>query len=159
MAAIPRCQESHQDHYCHDRNTRVILSLIRDDDPENKHNLGKLFIDGKYLGETLEDTDRRLEAGGEKAQNETCIPRGRYPVTLSKSLRFGKVMPEVHDVPGFTGVRIHGGNSEVDTSGCPLLGQYRTETGVGNCSGVNQRLIHLLEAADTRNEKCWLEVT
>jgi len=137
----------------------VILSLVRDDDPAQKHNWGKLFVDGKYLGETLEDTDRRLESGGEKVPNDTAIPRGRYPITLSKSLRFGKALPEIHDVPNFTGVRIHGGNAEIDTSGCPLLGQYRTQSGVANCAGVNARLINLLESATSKGQKVWIEIT
>ena len=86
------------------------IELIRDDDPSNKHNYGKLFVDKLFFGETLEDKDRYLEFDGDKVDGDTAIPRGRYRVTLSPSQRFGRVMPEIHDVPDFTGVRIHGGN-------------------------------------------------
>lgn len=122
-------------------------------------NLGKLFVDGKLLGQTLEDMDRHLEAGGEKVYGETAIPRGRYRVQLSYSQRFKRIMPEVLDVPGFTGIRIHGGNDAEDTHGCILLGAVRTKTGVAQCGGVNQRLINLLEAAEIRGEEIYLEVT
>ncbi len=137
----------------------MILDLIRDDDPALAFNYGQLFVDGTFFCQTLEDPDHRLEDGGEKVKDVTSIPRGRYRVVLSKSQRFGKVMPEVLDVPGFTGVRLHGGNTEADTSGCPLLGAVRTKTGIANCAGVNARLINLLQAAAKRFEDVWLEVT
>ena len=140
-------------------NTSVIIELIRDDDPTQSHNFGKLFVDKLFFGETLEDMDRHLESGGGKEYGDTAIPRGRYRVTLTPSRRFGRVMPEVHDVPGFTGVRIHGGNTERDTLGCPLLGQVRTPTGISNCKGVNDRLYVTLQAAEQRGEEVWLEVT
>ncbi len=137
----------------------MIIELIRDDDPSQKHNWGKFFVDRLFFGETLEDKDRHLEAGGEKVYGDTAIPRGRYRVTLSMSRRFGRNMPEIHDVPGFTGVRIHGGNTEHDTLGCPLLGQTRTATGIANCKGVNDRLYVTLLAAEQRCEEVWLEVS
>ena len=137
----------------------MILELIRDDDPANKHNWGKLFVDRMYLGETLEDPDKYLEIGGEKEYGDTAIPRGRYRLTLTPSRRFGRIMPEVLGVPGFTGVRIHGGNTEHDTLGCPLLGQVRTDDGISNCAGVNERLYLTLQAADQRGEEVWIEVS
>ena len=53
----------------------MILELKRDGFIQP--NLGKLFVDGKLLGQTLEDQDRHLEAGGEKIYGATAIPRGR----------------------------------------------------------------------------------
>lgn len=139
--------------------TAMEIELIRDDDPALRHNYGKFFVNKLFFGETLEDKDRRLEDGGEKIDGDTAIPRGRYKVTLSMSRRFGRVMPELHDVPGFTGVRVHGGNTEVDTHGCPLLGQVRTDTGVANCKGVNDRLYVTLQAAEQRGEEVWMTVS
>ncbi len=135
------------------------IELIRDDDPSNKHNYGKLFVDKLFFGETLEDKDRYLEFDGDKVFGDTAIPRGRYRVTLSPSQRFGRVMPEIHDVPDFTGVRIHGGNTEADTHGCPLLGQTRISAGVANCKGVNDRLYVTLQAAEQRKEEVWITIS
>lgn len=137
----------------------MILDLIRDDELDSAHNWGQLFVDGKFFCQTLEDKDRELEDGGEKVYGDTCIPRGRYPVKLTFSNRWGKFMPEILEVPGFTGVRFHGGNTEHDTRGCPLLGAVRTKTGIANCAGVNQRLIDLLESAAEKDEEVWLEVS
>lgn len=140
----------------------MIIDIIRDDKGSGP-NFGQLFVDGVLIGQTLEDPDRRLEAGGKKVYGATAIPRGRYMVALSMSNRFKRVMPEVFDVPGFTGVRIHGGNTEADTHGCPLLGHVRTPTGnptgIRDCKGPNERLIELIGAAHARGEEVWLEVT
>ena len=122
------------------------------------HNWGQMFIDGKFFGHTLEDEDRYLESGGGKVQNETAIPRGTYRVILSQSKRFGRVMPEVLDVPGFLGVRIHGGNVEAHSSGCPLLGAVRTATGVANCAGINERLRDRIGEALADGQNVTLEV-
>jgi len=133
------------------------IDLIRDG--QASPNYGQLFVDGSLLGQTLEDEDRHLEDGGEKVYGQTAIPRGRYKVVLSMSNRFKKVMPEVLDVPGFSGIRIHGGNTEHDTLGCPLLGHVRTADGIRDSKGPNTRLIDLLAAAELRGEEAWLEVS
>lgn len=137
----------------------MILELIRDDDPANKHNWGKLFVDRLYLGETIEDPDHYLEAGGEKEYGNTAIPRGRYRVTRTYSPHFKRILPEVHDVPDYVGIRIHGANDERDVLGCIGLGQTRTLTGIANCAGVNERLNYTLLAAEQRGEEVWIEVS
>lgn len=134
----------------------MLLELIRDGNPFL--NWGEMYLDGVLLGQTLEDEDRHLENGGEKDYGDTAIPRGRYRVTLSFSNRFQKLMPEVHDVPGFVGIRIHGGNTTHNTMGCPLLGSVRTADGIAKCSYPNEKLIDALEYAAERNEPVWLEV-
>lgn len=120
--------------------------------------LGSLAADGKHLGFTCEDTDRRMEDGHEKVKGQTAIPRGKYSVILSFSHRFQRVMPEVLEVPGFTGIRIHGGNTSDDTLGCPLLGIQRTQKGVAKCKEVNERLINLIELAEEHGEDVTLEI-
>lgn len=53
------------------------------------------------------------------------IPVGRYPISLTYSDRFQMLLPEVESVPGFTGIRLHAGNAEIDTKGCILVGMYQ----------------------------------
>lgn len=135
------------------------IEIIRDDETPMSRNYGKLFVEGKYFCETLEDQDRYLENDGVKVDGDTAIPRGRYRVTRTMSQRFGRVIPLVNDVPGFTGVRLHGGNTEADTHGCPLLGAVRNSTGIANCKGVNDRLDNAIEAALNAGDEVWLEVS
>lgn len=90
--------------------------------------LGTLFINGKYFCQTLEDTNR--EVAGESVENwkiksKTCIGEGKYSVILSQSNRFKKRLPEILDVAGFSGIRIHSGNTSNDTEGCILVGVRR----------------------------------
>jgi len=82
--------------------------------------MGILLIDGVFTCWTLEDVVRPVKIPG-----ETAIPAGRYDVRLSLSQRFQKVLPEVLAVPGFTGIRMHAGNTQADTHGCVLVGRIR----------------------------------
>lgn len=85
--------------------------------------IGKLYIDGKYYCDTLEDTDRMLEDHPHaKVYGETAIPRGTYDVIITMSNRFRRELPLLKNVPGFEGIRIHPGNGPQDTEGCILVG-------------------------------------
>ena len=126
---------------------------------EKDYTLGRLSVDGRPLGYTCEDTDRKLEDGlDQKIPGRTAIPRGRYRIRLSMSKRFGRIMPEIMNVPAFTGIRIHGGNTHLDTEGCPLLGRHRTKDGVRECAQVNAELVALLALAEDRKEYCWITI-
>ncbi len=94
------------------------------------YTIGKLYIDGAYFCDTLEDTDRGMrsdiplsELKEIKVAGRTAIPTGKYCVYLTKSPRFGRVLPLIYDVPAFSGIRIHSGNTHSDTQGCILVGQ------------------------------------
>lgn len=108
------------------------LHLLRFHDGDND-TLGLLFINGKFAAFTLEDEKRNVKVVG-----ETRIPAGTYPVKLTYSPKFtpryGHDMLLIDNVPGFTGIRIHKGNTEKDTEGCLLVG----DIAVFNASGVSQ---------------------
>jgi len=85
---------------------------------KDTHTLGKLYINGSYECFTLEDAVRN----GTKVLGKTAIPIGTYKLIIDASVRFKQDMPHILDVPDFTGVRIHAGNTSADTDGCILLG-------------------------------------
>lgn len=99
------------------------------------YTIGLLYINGKFICNTLEDTDRGLtsimskeQIAAVKIKGKTAIPTGTYPVIMSYSPRFGKQMPLLCGVKGFEGIRIHSGNTAKDTEGCILCGT-NTEKG------------------------------
>lgn len=121
--------------------------------------LGRLFIAGVHFGYTCEDNDRELETNPEgKVNGQSAIPRGRYRITTSLSQRFGKELPILENVPGFAGIRVHGGNTAADTEGCLLLGRVRTLDGVANCADRVQALVKLINDAEADGNECWITV-
>lgn len=119
---------------------------------------GTMYQSGIYFCRTCEDEDRHLEKGGEKVYGKTAIPRGLYRLTVSMSARFGKLLPEVKDVPEFTGVRCHGGNKAEHSEGCVLVGKVATQTGIYDCTETVAKLIEAIQAAEAAGRKCWLEI-
>lgn len=122
---------------------------------------GRLYIDGEFECYTVEDTDRKLETGGKKIQDKTAIPKGTYKVVMSRSTRFKKVLPEVLNVPGFNGIRIHAGNSSKDTEGCIIVGSVNTrddDDWVGGSKVALGRLLPKLIDAEAVKEPITIEV-
>lgn len=136
----------------------IVDALLLRSDFGDDFTLGTFCFAGKFLGYVCEDKDRHLEVGGTKVPGKTAIPRGRYRLTVSFSNRFQRLMPEIKDVPGFSGVRIHGGNTHEDTEGCPLLGAIKTTNGVKDCREANKRLITLIQGVESAGDECWLVV-
>ncbi len=103
--------------------------------------LGQLLIDDIFFCYTVEDKVRQLkdtnkdgdfdDLGEGKIHGKTAIPIGTYNVSLTMSPHFGKITPRLADVPGFSGVLIHSGNTAEDSEGCIIVGTVRTTTGVG----------------------------
>ena len=111
---------------------RLLLERIHSSKTDT---LGILFVDGKFYCYTVEDEYREV-----KVMDETRIPQGTYWIALTYSNRFDRTMPEIKDVPGFTGIRIHSGNTEKDTSGCLLVGFIAQVNHTGSSSVGNSRV-------------------
>lgn len=89
----------------------------------DRSTIGDLFINDEFFCFTLED---EIRMKGAKVYGKTAIASGTYEIILTVSNRFGRLMPLLLNVPDFSGVRIHGGNTAKDTHGCPLVA-YNTD--------------------------------
>jgi hypothetical protein len=129
----------------------IKLKLIRDTFTDNC-TLGKLYVNGEYFCETLEDKDRGLhqdlsveENTRLKVYGETCIPYGKYKVIVTPSVRLKRTLPLLVNVEGFQGIRIHKGNSKKDTLGCVILGTTRGVDAVYQSTVQEERIVKLLK--------------
>lgn len=110
----------------------------------------------KVLGAyTLEDMVR---PAGVKVPGETAIPAGRYRLAVTWSNRFKQIMPELLDVPGFKGVRMHVGNTPEDTDGCILVGRTPGQEFIGESKMAYAALCERLCSAWNAKEEIWLTI-
>ena len=121
------------------------------------YTIGRLFVDGKYFCDTLEDRCRDLDKE-EKVMNETAIPEGTYEVIVNVSAKFRRKLPLLLDVPHFSGIRIHRGNMDKDTSGCILVGENKQQGRVINSTGYELKLTEMIEKAMLSGEKIVIQV-
>ncbi len=104
------------------------------------YTIGKLYIDGQFFSETLEDAVRETKVYG-----ETAIDKGTYKVIVTLSPRFKRYLPLLLNVPKFEGVRIHRGNTAADTHGCILVGQNKAVGRLVNSATTEIELMQRLK--------------
>lgn len=130
------------------------------------YTIGRLYVDGKYVCDTIEDKDRGLTQNDTlaniarvKVAAETAIPTGTYRVTCNVvSPKFSKKdyykrycagrLPRLLNVPGFDGILIHRGVDEKSSAGCIIVG-YNTVVGkVTDSQKAFERLYPLIRAEE-----------
>lgn len=139
----------------------------------SEYTIGKLYVDGEYVADTIEDTVRDLDKDGKFANGEvkipgkTAIPYGRYEITMkvkspkysnfskySWAKKYDGYLPRLLNVPHFDGVLIHVGNSALDSEACVLVGENKVVGKVINSVNTFRRLMDdYLVPAKKRNEK------
>ncbi len=130
------------------------LELRRFDCTETRTIGALTIIGGAFTCYTLEDPVR---APGVKLPGRTAIPFGRYRVRLIFSERFQRVLPLLEGVLGFTGIRIHAGNTAADTAGCILVGQRREADAILESRAALEALLPHLEAV-AGTEEVWIDI-
>lgn len=138
--------------------------------------IGRLFVDGLYECETLEDTDRGLKQTdslahikSRKVAGETAIPKGTYKVSMNtispkysavawyKQLCGGK-MPRLLNVTGFEGILIHPGSTALDTKGCILVGRNTKVGQLTDSKATFKALYKKMKAAADKGEQITIEI-
>lgn len=130
------------------------------------YTISRVFIDGvrqKY--ECLEDKDRGLTQDMDikqiekvKVYGETAIPSGTYEVVWSHSPRFKRFMPLLMNVPGFSGIRIHSGNTAKDSLGCLLIGRNTKVGKVTDSRKYTDRLYNVIRDTYNKGEKITITI-
>jgi hypothetical protein len=130
--------------------------------------LGMLFLNNKFFSYTLEDTHN-----DEKISGDTRIPEGIYPLELNRNLtdltkRYRKRFPwfeyhiELKEIPNYSLVYIHIGNTHVDTRGCILVADgvnaASTEKMVTHSQRAFERLYKTLNPKLAAGQKMTLQI-
>jgi hypothetical protein len=126
---------------------------------------GEGLGEGSYFCDTLEDIDRSLtqsmsldEIKRIKIPHETAIPTGVYKVIVNLSPAKKRLLPRLLDIPGFSGILIHRGNTKNDSSGCILVGENKVKGKVINSTQYEKRLVEILSEAQNRGEDIFIRV-
>lgn len=125
-----------------------IKRIFRGED----YTISKVYLDGEYFCDSLEDTDRDTNRNGifdsneQKIWGETAIPNGTYYLDWRYSPRFSskfgnKMMPYIEGINGFSQVLFHHGNTKKDTHGCVLLGQNISKGRVDNSIATTKKFL------------------
>lgn len=132
---------------------------------KNTYTIGRLFVDGKYFSDSIEDKDRLLKQTDSldkikktKVYAETAIPIGTYKVIVNMSPKFKRNLPRLLDVPGFDGILIHRGNTAKDSAGCIIVGENKVVGKVINSTPYETQLVRLLTEAQNRKEPITIKI-
>lgn len=116
--------------------------------------IGKLYIDGEYFCDVIEDTDRGLDNSmsveeilKKKIKGETAIPTGLYKIEITYSPKYKRMMPLLIGVKGYSGIRIHSGNTAKDSEGCLIVGKNTKVGMVTESRNTYQKLFARLQNA------------
>lgn len=131
---------------------------------KEEYTIGRLYINGVFFSNTLEDTVRDINKNGTfdcgefKIKGHTAIPYGEYEVIVNYSPKFKRELPRLLNVPHFEGILIHRGNSKKDTEGCILPGENREKGKVLNSTKYELELTKLIKEANNKGEKVTIKI-
>ena len=119
---------------------------------KDTYTIGKLYVDDTYFCDVLEDVDRGLDSSmseseilEKKVKGQTAIPTGHYVINITYSPKYKRMMPLLLDVKGFSGIRIHSGNTAKDTEGCLIVGKNKKVGMVLESRDTYQRLFEMMQ--------------
>ena len=123
--------------------------------PKKDYIIGRLYVNGVFFCNTLENPDRGLRSYMTESQikalkiaKQTAIADGQYKVVLRQSPRFKRILPLILNVKGFSGVLFHAGNTVNDTAGCILVGKNDKKGWLSESKITEQNLVNLLKQYD-----------
>ena len=145
---------------------------------KEKYTVGRLFVNGVFFSNTLEDKVRDINKNGKfdngeyKVYAETAIPYEEYEITLDVvSPKFSKYsfykevcggrLPRLLNVPAFDGILIHcadGPQGHKLVEGCIGIGFNTIKGGLTKGKETFKDLYKQLEAAKKKGEKIIIKI-
>lgn len=129
---------------------------------KDTYTIGRLYVEGDLFSNTLEDPVRDYSDPNYKVYGKTAIPYGRYRITMVHSPKFskrygGRKVPLLNNVPDFTGILIHSGNTAEDTDGCILVGQNTQRGRVTSSLATLYKLLDIFDSVP-EDEEIWIDI-
>ena len=139
--------------------------------------IGKIYVDGEYVCDCVEDTDRGLdqswplsEIKKKKIKSMTAIPTGTYEMTMSiQSPKFSQYeyyyklckgyLPRILGIKGFEGVLFHCGSSAQSSAGCIIVGYNTIKGKVTDSRKAFEKLMVHFNAAKVLEDEITLKIT
>ena len=139
--------------------------------------IGKIYVDGEYVCDCVEDTDRGLdesmplsEIKKKKVYKMTAIPTGVYDITMDiQSPKFSTYeyyykqckgyLPRLVSVPGYSGILIHCGSSAQSSAGCIIVGFNTIKGKVTDSRKAWERLMKHFKSAKVLEDKITIKIT
>lgn len=129
------------------------------------YTIGKLFINGTYYCDTIEDKVIDLNKNGKfddgltKVMHQTAIPYGTFKVVVNHSPKFNRELPRLLDVPYFEGILIHNGLDQNSSSGCIIVGENKTVGKVTNSTFYMNNLTARIKDAQNKGETTTITIS
>lgn len=129
------------------------------------YTIGKLFINGTYYCDTIEDKVIDLNKNGKfddgltKVMHQTAIPYGTFKVVVNHSPKFNRELPRLLDVPYFEGILIHNGSDQNSSSGCIIVGENKTVGKVTNSTFYMNNLTARIKDAQSKGETTTITIS
>lgn len=129
------------------------------------YTIGKLFINGTYYCDTIEDKVIDLNKNGKfddgltKVMHQTAIPYGTFKVVVNHSPKFKRELPRLLDVPYFEGVLIHNGSDQNSSSGCIIVGENKSVGKVTNSTFYMNNLTARIKDAQNKGETTTITIS
>lgn len=145
-----------------------------------EYTIGRLYINGRYVCDTLEDKDYGFDGTTDKTlirqtkkehPSAVAIPYGRYQVDTNWARGFanthkwyltaplGARIPCLVGIPCYSGVLIHRGTNKDHTSGCILVGYNRIKGGLVNTDIAYIKVAQAIQEANTKDMETYITIS
>lgn len=120
------------------------------------YTMSRVYVDGEFFSFALEPYDASITKETpvedikelKEKNGKIAVGLGEYELVYTWSNKYKKMLPLVKDTPGFSGVRIHSGNTSDDTRACLCPGKFLRNGYVCESRATMTKLINYWKSKD-----------